>query len=72
MRLINGFDQLFDMALETGEYPKPRFLGPPCPKMPNEVSPQARCSSVPSRRPEPVQVVHKAYSDSGDAPLGLW
>jgi hypothetical protein len=28
-RLLNGFYQLFDSALENGEYPKPRFIGPP-------------------------------------------
>jgi hypothetical protein len=30
-RLINGLDQLFYTALDHGEYPKPRFLGPPVP-----------------------------------------
>ena len=33
-RLLNGFYQLgfyqlFESALENGEYPKPRFIGPP-------------------------------------------
>jgi hypothetical protein len=28
-RLINGFLQLFEVALEHGEYPKPRFSMPP-------------------------------------------
>jgi hypothetical protein len=31
-RLINGFDHLFDVALDIGEFPKPRFLGAPVPK----------------------------------------
>ena len=28
-RLLNGFYQLFESAWENGEYPKPRFIGPP-------------------------------------------
>ncbi len=28
-RLLNGLYQLFESALENGEYPKPRFIGPP-------------------------------------------
>ncbi len=31
-RLINGIDQVFDMALDSGEYPKPRFLAAPASK----------------------------------------
>ncbi|MBK8161802.1 MAG: hypothetical protein IPK65_01215 [Gammaproteobacteria bacterium] len=28
-RLMSGFLQLFDVGVENGEFPKPRFLGPP-------------------------------------------
>lgn len=38
-RLINGFDQLFDRALDIGEYPKPRFLGAPMPEESKEPRP---------------------------------
>ncbi len=31
-RLMNGFYQLFDVAMKHGEYPKPRFSGPPRPE----------------------------------------
>jgi hypothetical protein len=31
LSLVNGFYQLFDMALERGEYPKPVFFGLPIP-----------------------------------------
>jgi hypothetical protein len=29
IRLFNGLSQLFDIALERGTYPKPRFFGAP-------------------------------------------
>jgi len=29
VRLMNGFFQLFEVGVENGEFPKPRFLGPP-------------------------------------------